>query len=201
LANILISFILTGVVGTAFTQYFFDRRQDEQRRITQLEHRQEALGILMQHMKEYQVRFEILIEAFESNATPEEIEQYKNAHDESLIAWRMDRHRLLILVKDLLSRSEYEKFLLTLESQLEEDRIDPIRRCMDDVFAEIEDINRAKELLEDCSINEKTKKATECIDAVFNELHEVSMPLGTKARIDDVRRAELAERVHKACTN
>ena len=84
---------------------------------------------------------------------------------------------------------------------MEEDRIHPIRRCMNDAYVEFGNINRVKELLEDCSINEKIEKAIDCIDAVFNELHEISVPLGTKARIDDVRRAELARQVHEACTN
>ena len=40
----------------------------------------------------------------------------------------------------------------------------------------------------------------ECIDALFNELHEISAePSDTKPKISDERRAELAEQVDQAC--
>jgi len=200
LTNVIVSFILTSVIGTAITQFYFDRRQAEQLRITQQQDRKEALTIFLQHMKENHIRFELLVEALANDAASEEASELKHAHDESWIAWRRERPHLLFLTKDLLSRSEYERFLEVLESQLEEGMIAPIRRCLHDAFSEAGAADRVKELLEDCNVNGQVEKAVDCIDALFNELHEISaVPSNTKPKISDERRAELAKQVDQAC--
>ena len=76
-----------------------------------------------------------------------------------------------------------------------------MRRCMNDLYAETEDINRFKEILADCNIDALLEKTIDCIDAMYGELHEITRPSGTKASFDDERRAELARQVQEACTN
>jgi hypothetical protein len=202
LTNIIVSFMLTSVVGTAITQFYFERRKDEQERATQLQDRKEALTVFLQDMKENQIRFENLIEAYETNATQEDAREHRDAHDESWISWRKDKPRLLFLLKDLLSPSEYDRVKAILESQLEINIIQPLRRCLKDAYAVAGHPDRVQEILNDCRASERVENATGCVDTLFNELHEISaVPTDKKGKIDDARRAELADLVEKACSN
>jgi len=201
MTNVIVSFLLTSVIGTAITQFYFDRRQHEQLRVAQQQNRKEALTLFTQHMMENQIRAERLIEAMKTAAESEDASKAKDAHEESWIAWRREKPRVLLLVKDLLSLSQYERFREILESRLEQGMIVPMRRCLHGGFAQARASGRVDELLEGCGTKGHDEKLLACIEALFNELHEISAAeSGIKNEIGDERRAELAKRVDQACT-
>ena len=80
MTNVMVSFLLTSVIGTAITQFYFDRRQHEQLRVAQQQNRKEALTLFMQHMMENQIRVERLIEAMKTAAESEDASKAKDAH-------------------------------------------------------------------------------------------------------------------------
>jgi len=80
MTNVMVSFLLTSVIATAITQFYFDRRQHEQLRVAQQQNRKEALTLFMQHMMENQIRVERLIEAMKTAAESEDASKAKDAH-------------------------------------------------------------------------------------------------------------------------
>ena len=103
MTKVIVGFLLTGVVGTALTQYLFDRRKDEQLRAQRAQDRQDALDIAIQLMGEGQIRIELLGEAPLRDEALEEIDRLRAAQEDDAIEWRKEVPRLLLSARDLLS--------------------------------------------------------------------------------------------------
>ncbi len=104
MTSVIVGFLLTGVVGTALTQYFFDRRQDEQLRAQRAQDRQDALDIAIQLTGESQIRIELLGDALLSNQSSEKIDKLKDEQEAAAIEWRREVPRLLLLARELLGQ-------------------------------------------------------------------------------------------------
>ena len=103
MTKVIVGFLLTGVVGTALTQYLFDRRQDEQLRAQRAQDRQDAVDIAIQLTGEGQIRIELLGEAPLRDEALEEIDRLGGAQEDDAIEWRKEVPRLLLSARDLLS--------------------------------------------------------------------------------------------------
>ena len=200
LTNVIVGFLLTGVVGTALTQYFFDRRQDEQLRAQRAQARQTALDIAIQITAESQIRIEHLAEALLGDKPRDEIDRLAEEQADAAVQWRKEVPRLLLLAKDLLADSEYEEFRKNVESRLKEQKLDPLRRCLNDALAHAGDVDGIGQIMEDCRFHEGMEAVAVCTEALLSGLHEMTaQDGGLRDGIDGARRSEIAAHVKDAC--
>lgn len=201
MTNVIVGFLLTGVVGTALTQYFFDRRQDEQLRAQRAQDRQDALDIAIQLTGESQIRIELLGEALLSNESSEKIDKLQDEQEAAAIEWRKEVPRLLLLARDLLGDAEYDNFRVNIETRLKEEKLDPLRRCLNVAYDQAGDIDAVKQTLEQCRFEERMQAVADCAEAILGGLHQMTAAVGAANReIDDARRRQLGEQVPKACS-
>jgi hypothetical protein len=201
MTNVIVGFVLTGVVGTALTQYFFDRRQDEQLRAQRAQDRQDALDIAIQLTGESQIRIELLGEALLRDEPQEEIYRLKEQQEDAAIEWRKEVPRLLMLARDLLGDAEYDRFRMNIETRMKEEKLDPLRRCLNEAYAQAGDIDAVKRTVEQCRFEERIGAVADCAEALLGGLHQMTAAVGAVNReMDEARRQELGEQVSQACT-
>jgi len=201
LTNVIVGFLLTGVVGTALTQYFFDRRQDEQLLAQRAQARQDALDIAIQLTVESQIRIERLAEALLADEPRDEIDRLENEQEDAAVQWHREVPRLLLLAKDLLADHEYEEFRKNVEKRLKDEKLDPLRRCLKDALVHAGDVDRVRQIMEDCRFDEGLEAMAVCTEALLSGLHEMTAADGGLRNndIDETRRMDIAAHVKDAC--
>jgi len=201
MTSVIVGFLLTGVVGTALTQYFFDRRQDEQLRAQRAQDRQDALDIAIQLTGESQIRIELLGEALLSNQSPEKIDKLKDEQEAAAIEWRREVPRLLLLARELLGQAEYDRFRANIETRLKEEKLDPLRECLDEAYAQVGDIDGVKQIIEQCRFDQRMEEVAVCAEAILGGLYEMTAADGVvTGEIDEARRRQLGDEVTQACS-
>ena len=200
LTNVIVGFLLTGVVGTALTQYFFDRRQDEQLRAQRAQARQDALDIAIQITAESQIRIEQLAEALLGDEPRDEIDRLAKEQEDAAVEWRRELPRLLLLAKDLLADSEYKVFRKNVENRLKEEKLDPLRQCLKDALAHAGDVDSIRRIVGDCRFREGMEAAAVCTEALLSGLHEMTAADGgVGSGIGETKRRDIAEHLKDAC--
>lgn len=201
MTNVIVGFLLTGVVGTTLTQYFFDRRQDEQLRAQRAQDRQDALDIAIQLTGESQIRIELLGEALLSDKPQEEIDRLRVEQENAAIEWRKEVPRLLLLARDLLSEAEYDRFRVNIETRLKEEKLDPLRGCLNEAYAQAGDIDAVKQTIEQCRFEERMQAVAVCAEALLGGLHQMTAAIGAVNReIDEAQRGQIGEQMTQACS-
>lgn len=217
IANVIVGFFLTGVVGTLFTQHFFDRRQDEQLRAHHLQHRKEVIEFIAQRVAGFQMRAELLVNDIQNSASKYEIRKQKQAYDDAFskyevrrqkrayddafIKWRTDNPAVLLLIKDLLNPAEYQRFRQSVISKLHTGAIAPVRECLQKAYASAAHPEQAAEILEACDIRGRLQIINRCANAIAEQLHELTAEVaGVGAKTNADRRTELEQQVERQCS-
>jgi hypothetical protein len=163
--------------------------------------RQDALDIAIQLTGESQIRIELLGEALLRDEPQEEIDRLKEKQEDAAIEWRKEVPRLLLLARDLLSDAEYDRFRMNIETRLKKEKLDPLRRCLNEAYARAGDIDAVKRTIEQCRFEERKKAVADCTEALLGGLHQMTAAVGAVNReMDEARRQELGEQVSQACT-
>ena len=162
LINMLVGFLLTGVLGTALTQHFLDQREQERLRAQVALDTKQAIQQFSKLNEERKVRAEIMLTALRSTSSPDEIKPVRQAYEKAYVAWSVERPGTLLLFRNLLSSENYQLVETGIRESLAGKIFDPIRLCMITALGHRDDRAAVKESLEVCRIDELLEHSSAC---------------------------------------
>ena len=89
-ANLILGFVLTGVIGGALTNYYQFQRQVETQKLAQIKARKEAITGFSGLNAEHLAHAERLIRALEAGAKPEAVSELADAYETAQVRWRTE---------------------------------------------------------------------------------------------------------------
>jgi len=166
LVNIVLGFILTGVLGTAITQHFLDQREQEKLRAQLAIDKKQAIIQFSRINEERRVRGELVLNALRANANSDELKAAKQAYEKAYVTWSVERPATLLLFRELLSPENYQLVKARIEESLVGKIFTPIRQCLRESFAHVDDKAAINKTLETCQIDELLERGAACSQAL-----------------------------------
>jgi hypothetical protein len=136
MANMVVGFLLTGVIGTALTQNFMGRREREKLRAQAAVERKETIKTVSELLAANQLQAELLVEAVEAGEAPEKVEQRKDEYEQAYKAWRTQRAGLTLLARELMTEEQFVQFVQFVQfdefvgRRLNDGTVVPLRQCL-----------------------------------------------------------------------
>jgi hypothetical protein len=192
LVSVVLGFILTGVLGTAITQHFLDRREQEKLHAQLALDRKQAIQQFSKLNEERKVRAEMMLRALRSDPRSDEAKDAIQAHEKAYIAWSVERPGTLLLFRDLLSRENYQIVVTAFNESLVEKLFRPIERCLTTSLGHGDDRAAVNKTLEDCRIDELLERSSACslaLAASISDLVEAISAWVATEGIAEVQRA------------
>jgi len=200
MTNMVVGFLLTGVLGTALTQYFMDRRDQEKARSAAVVTRKEAVRELSHLMAARQLQAQLMVEAIEAGASEEELNKIKHENHEAYKAWQTDRASTMLLAREVMSDDAFKEFSRRVEQGLGEHIFEPLRECILDIASKSKQRQAALTAIEQCRIHEILDKSEECSSALVDGLYVLAAAGTSGSDVSETPRARGARaRIEKAC--
>ena len=162
LVNMVLGFILTGVLGTAITQHFLDQREQEKLRAQVALDKKQAIQQFIRLNEERKVRAEILLKALRSEPSIDEVKIARQEYEKAYVAWSVERPGTLLLFRDLLSTENYQLVETRFTESLVGKIFSPIRLCMTTSLGHVDDRAAVNRTLEACRIDELLELSSTC---------------------------------------
>jgi len=162
LVNVVLGFILTGVLGTAITQHFLDRREQERLRAQVTLDRKQAIQQFSMLNEERKVRAEMLLKALRSHSSNDEVKTARQEYEKAYVAWSVERPGTLLLFRDLLSSENYQLVETGFQESLVGKIFSPIRLCLTTSLGHGDDWEAVNRTLEACRIDELLELSSTC---------------------------------------
>jgi len=162
LVNMMLGFILTGVLGTAITQHFLDQREQEKLRAQVALDKKQAIQQFIRLNEERKVRAEILLKALRSEPSIDEVKIARQEYEKAYVAWSVERPGTLLLFRDLLSTENYQLVETRFTESLVGKIFSPIRLCMTTSLGHVDDRAAVNRTLEACRIDELLELSSTC---------------------------------------
>lgn len=199
LASVLVGFLLTGVLGTALTQHFMDRREKEKLRAQAALDRKEVVVTLSELLAAVQYHGELLAESIESDESGDAIKERMREYEASHEAWRIQRGSALLLARDLMSDEDYRRFDDFVDRRLQERTLAPLRECLRTVYSASRNENSGPVEIA-CDLDDLLQSSGRCSAAVVEALYVFAETSVTRAGgADSPRPEDTRRRVDDAC--
>lgn len=192
LVSVVLGFILTGVLGTAITQHFLDRREQEKLHAQLALDRKQAIQQFSKLNEERMVRAEMMLKALRSDPRDDEAKSAKQEYEKAYVAWSIERPGTLLLFRDLLSHENYQLVATGFNESLVEKLFRPIRRCLTTSLGHGDDKAAISKTLEACRIDELLERSSACslaLAAAVSDLAEASSEWVATEDIAEVQKA------------
>ena len=191
LVSVVVGFILTGVLGTAITQHFLDRREQEKLHAQLALDRKQAIQQFSKLNEERMVRAEMMLKALRSEPGHDETKDAIRAHEKAYIAWSIERPGMLLLFRDLLSSENYQLVATAIDESLVGRIFRPIRRCLSESLAHGDNRQAVSDTLEACRIDELLELSSICslaLAAAVSDLARASSEWVSNEQIEEVQK-------------
>jgi len=162
LVNMVLGFILTGVLGTAITQHFLDQREQERLSAQVALDSKQAIQQFSKLNEERKVRAEMLLKALRSDSNDDEVKTAGQAYEKAYVAWSVERPGTLLLFRDLLSSKNYQLVETGITESLVGKIFSPIRLCLTTALGHGDDREAVNRTLEACRVDELLKLSSTC---------------------------------------
>jgi len=162
LVSVVLGFILTGVLGTAITQHFLDRREQERLRAQVALDRKQAIQRFAKLNEERKVRVEMMVTVLRSGANEDAVETARQEYDKAYVAWSVERPGTLLLIRDLLSSENYQLVETGFKESLTGKIFRPIKVCLATSLGHGDDRTAVTKTLESCGIDELLEHSSTC---------------------------------------
>jgi hypothetical protein len=200
LTTMIVGFLLTGVLGTALTQNFMDRREREKLRSQGAIARKEAVKEFSELIAARLLQAQLFAEAVESGASSEEIGQRNAEYQEAYKAWRTRSTSTMLMARELMSDAHYREFVQLVDIRLVENTFVPLRRCILDVFSKSKERESALTAIKGCDVNGLIQKSIKCSDAIVEALYVLAAAGISKSGVTDSKAVgEAIQRVKQDC--
>lgn len=173
LANVVIGFLLTGVLGTALTQYFIGQREKQARQSELAATRKESIANLSALNAEYIARAEMLLAAVERGDLAS-AEDLKAMFDDASVRWKTESNPTLMAARDVLPSEVYMQFRDRVSEEFHDRFLSPIGTCLNDAKEKVAQGDDVATLLASCRVREYLEQASDCSEALLDMLYDLS---------------------------
>lgn len=174
MVNMVVGFILTGVLGTAITQHFMDLREQEKLRSQVTIDKKKAIQQFSRLNEARIVHAELMLKVLRSNSSDTEIKSSRQEYKKAYVAWSVERPGMLLLFRDLLSRENYHLIKARFTESLVGKIFDPIRLCLTQSLEHGENRDAVNKTLKDCRIDELLELSGTCNLALASAVSDLA---------------------------
>jgi hypothetical protein len=193
---VVLGFILTGVLGTAITQHFLDRREQEKLRAQLTLDRKQAIQQFSKLNEERIIRAEMVLKALRRDPRDDEVKNANQAYEKAFITWSVERPGTLLLFRELLSSENYQLVATAFDESLVGKIFRPIRRCLTTSLGHGDDREAVIKSLEACRIDELLELSSGCSLALAAAVSDLAETRSAWASPEDI--AEVQKRARDA---
>ena len=136
LANVVIGFFLTGVLGTTITQYYLALRERHKAQNELTVARKESIAALATLNAEYLARAGMLLAAVE-RGDKTDFQERRSAFNDAALRWQIEKPATLLAVREALPEEVYLQFRDHLDTRFREAFLVPFGQCMENAVDEI----------------------------------------------------------------
>lgn len=186
-ANMIIGFLLTGVIGTSITNYYSMKQREEKRHIEMVETNKKSVAILASLNAERLAQAEMLLTALE-RGNKESIQKLIKMYAETELRWKTESSPALMAARQVLPNEKYYRFREYMENEYRKRFLVPIGLCLSQAEQAVNNGSPVAEILTSCKAREYLKQAGLCNTSLLDTLYEMA-----KGTIDDYSSAKLEE--------
>jgi hypothetical protein len=173
LANVLIGFLLTGVLGTTLTQYYIVQREKHSKQLELATTRKASIAELAALNAEYLARAEMFLAAVDRGdaGTAKEL---KAMFDDAAVRWQTETSPTLMAARDVLPPEIYVKFRDRVTKEFRERFLVPFGECLERARKVLDENGEVASVLADCRAREYLRQAGACTQSLLDMLYELS---------------------------
>jgi hypothetical protein len=173
LANVIIGFLLTGVLGTAITQYYIALREKQAQQRELATTRKESIAELSALNAEYLARADMLLAAIdrgdESSAT-----KLKAMFDDAAVRWQTGKAPALMAARDILPREIFIQFRDRFDKGFHDRFLVPLGTCVKKAADALVDGEDVAAVLQACHARDYLAQASTCSQSLLDMLYDLS---------------------------
>lgn len=173
LANVIVGFLLTGVLGTTITQYYnaLRAKQTEQHELAKA--RKDSIEGLSALNAEYLARAGMLLAAIE-RGDEAAAAKLKAAFDDAALRWQIEKPPTLLAARDALPEEVYIQIRDQLEQGFRDRFLVPVGRCLESAMQMLSESGDVARRLRECRAQEYLTQAKACSRVLIDMLYELS---------------------------
>jgi hypothetical protein len=200
LANVIIGFLLTGVLGTTLTQYYISQREKQSKQHELTTTRKQSIAELAALNAEYLARAEMFLAAV-NRGDAGSAKELKKMFDDATVRWRTETSPTLMAARDVLPPEIYVQFREQLSAEFRERFLVPFGECLERGRKLLDDGSEVATVLADCRAREYLSRAGACSQALLDMFYELS-GYTVRGRVKEalrVNRDKYRDALQKAC--
>ncbi len=191
LTVVVFGFLLTGVAGTLFSNYYNDKQIERDRFFKITAARRLAIQDFARLIYHRRTRAAMLASSFLRLAPLEEVKERKRLYDDAFVDWDSRIQANLFLIRSVMESEGYSNFEYHVEF-----RLVPIFREIDKCLTQAYDqrlINESpQETLKSCQIRTILQHSLDCSYAITDQLFRIAAPIEPLSSDEIERRLERA---------
>ena len=130
LVIVVVSFALSGLLGTAFSQWLSKQAEETARIRTEADARKVAVQNFSRYVYERRARAEMLASSFRRKAPIDEVKERKRLYDDVYVRWNSNHQANLFLIRDVLRSEQYSLLESAVEFTLVGKIFGPLDACL-----------------------------------------------------------------------
>ena len=187
MANMVVGFLLTTVVGTGITNYYTMKQREQKRHEDMVETNKKTVALLASLNAERLAQAEMLLTELEEG-NEENSKKLIKMYKETKLRWKKESTPALLAARLVLPQEKYYRFRNYMENEYRTRFLTTIGKCLNEASDAIEHGKPVAELLKSCRVREYLKHAGRCNIALLDTLYEMA-----RGTIDDYDTDTLAE--------
>jgi hypothetical protein len=196
-----VGFLLTGVIGTAVTQYFTSQHKEHQRIQKLAEERKEVVAKLSSLNAEHLASAEQLLSALERGKSTDKLAEMRELYEAATRRWRTESHPALMIAREVLPEDAYYTFRDRLRNEVQRRFMEPFGDCLGRASLAQAGGESVADVLADCRARDHLEQAGRCGETLMDMFYDLAASTVEKRDEEWLReKRELhGKRVEDAC--
>lgn len=173
LTNVIIGFLLTGVLGTTLTQYYVVQREKQTKKVELATTRKASIAELSALNAEYLARAEMFLAAVDRGDAGS-AKELKAVFDDAAVRWQTETSPTLMAARDVLPPEIYTEFRDRLTKDFRERFLVPFGQCLEDARNVLDERGDVATVLADCRARDHLRQAAICSQSLLDMIYELS---------------------------
>jgi hypothetical protein len=173
LANVVVGFLLTGVIGTTITQYYIALREKQAQQRVLATTRKQSIAELSALNAEYIARAEMVLAAID-RGDEGSAKELKAMFDEATVRWQTEKAPSLMAAREVLPHEIYLQFRDRLNKGFRARFLAPFSRCAKRAVDARTEGGNVANVLQECRARDYLAQASTCSQTLLDMLYELS---------------------------
>ncbi len=173
LANLVVGFVLTGVLGTTITQYYIALREKQAQQRELATTRKQSIAQLSALNAEYLARAEMVLAAID-RGDEGSAKELKPMFDEATVRWQTEKAPTLMAAREVLPHEVFLQFRDKINTGFRDRFLVPFGECAKRAVGALGDGEDVASVLRECRAREYLAQASTCSQALLDTLYELS---------------------------